>query len=58
MSTNDRVNLTKQLSGWFKRYAYWNSQAKPAKVINKGKLLPELLNASCQGVRRRFVLAL
>ena len=58
LSTKDSVNLTKQLSEGFKRSVYWNSyQTKPAKVIEKGKNLYELLNASFQGVRRLFVLA-
>ena len=35
--TKDSVNLTKQLSEWFKKPAYWNSyQTKPALVIKKG----------------------
>ena len=38
LSTKDNVNLTKQLSDWFKRSVYWNSyQTIPAKVIEKGK---------------------
>ena len=38
LSTKDSVNLTKQLSGGFKRSAYWNSyQTKPPEVIQKGK---------------------
>ena len=58
LSTKDSVNLTKQLSEGFKRSVYWNSyQTKPAKVIEKGKNLHKLLNASFQGVRRLFVLA-
>ena len=58
LSTKDSVNLTKQLSEGFKRSAYWiNYQAKPAKVIEKGKNLYELFNPSFQGVRRLFVLA-
>ena len=46
--TKDRVNLTKQLSEGFKRSVYWNSyQTKPAKVIEKGKNLYELLKVAC-----------
>ena len=57
LSTKSSVHLTKQLSEGFKRSVYWNSyQTKPAKVIEKGKNLYELLNASFQGVRRLFVL--
>ena len=58
LSTKDSVNLTKQLTEWFKRSVYCNSyQTKPAMVIEKGKNLCELLNTSFQGVRRLFVLA-
>ena len=38
LSTKNSVNLTKQLSEWFKWSVYWNSyQTNPAKVIEKGK---------------------
>ena len=58
LSTKDSANLTKQLSKGFKRSVYWNNyETKPAKVIEKGKNLYELLNASFQGVKRLFVLA-
>ena len=58
LSTKDSVKLTKQLSEGFKRYVYWNNyQTKPAKVIEKGQNLYELLNAAFQGVRRLFILA-
>ena len=37
---------------------YWNSyETKPAKVIEPGKNIYKLLNASFQGVKRLFVLA-
>ena len=58
LSTKDSVNLTKQLNEGFKRSVYWNSyETKPAKVIEQGKNIYELLNASFQGVERLFVLA-
>ena len=58
LSTKDNVNLTKQLSDGFKISAYWsNYKTIPAKVINQGTIIYELLNASFQGVRRLFVLA-
>ena len=58
LCTKDKLNLKKRLSEGFKRSVYWNSyQAKPAKVIEKGKNIYELLNSSFQGVRRLFVLA-
>ena len=57
LSTKDNLNLTKQLSHWFKRSVYWNSyQTIPAKVIEKGKK-NELLSASFQGDKILFVLA-
>ena len=58
LSTKDSANLTKQLNKGFKRSVYWNSyETKPAKVIEQGKNIYELLNASFQGVKRLFVLA-
>ena len=51
LSTEDNVNLEKQLSNGFERYVYWNNyQTIPAKVINQGTNIYELL-------RRLFVLA-
>ena len=56
--TKDSTNLAEQLNEGFKRSVYWNSyKTKPAKVIEKGKNIYELLNASFQGVKRLFVLA-
>ena len=44
LSTKDSTNLAKQLNEGFKRSAYWNSyETKPAKVIEQGKNLYELL---------------
>ena len=58
MSTKDSASLAKQLNEGFERSVYWNSyETKPAKVIELGKNLYELLNASFQGVKRLFVLA-
>ena len=57
LSTKDNVNLAKQLSNRFKRSVYWSSyQTIPAKIINKGANIYELLRARLQGVRRLFVL--
>ena len=57
LSTKDDAILTKQLNERFKRSVYWNSyETKSAKVIEKGKNLYEVLNASFQGVKRLFVL--
>ena len=58
LSTKDSANLAKLLNERFKKSVYWNSyEAKPAKVIEQGKNIYELLNASFQGVKRLFVLA-
>ena len=47
LSTKDSVNLTKQLREGFKRSVYWNNYlTNPAIVIEKGKSIYELLNAS------------
>ena len=57
LPTKDSANLIKKLSEGFKRIVYWNSyETKPAKAIEKGKNLSELLNALFQGVKRLFVL--
>ena len=58
LSTKDNVNLTKQLSNGFKRSFFWSSyQTIPAKEINKGTNIYELLKAKLQFVKRLFVLA-
>ena len=58
LSIKDSANLTKQLNEGFRGSVYWNSyETKPAKVIEKGKNLYELLNASFQGVKRLFFFA-
>ena len=55
LSTKDSANLTKQLNKGFKRSVYWNSyETRPAKVIEQGKNIYELFNASFQGVKRIF----
>ena len=58
LPTKDCANLAKQLNNGFERSVYWNSyETKSAKVIEQGKNLYELLNASFQGIKRLFVLA-
>ena len=58
LSTKDSASLAKQLNDGFERSVYWDSyETNPAKVIEQGKNLYELLNASFQGVKRLFVLA-
>ena len=57
LSTKDSANLIKQLNEGFKR-SVWNSyETKPANVIEQGKTLYEIRNASFQGVKKLFVLA-
>ena len=58
LSTKDKGNSAKYLNeGFNKSFVYWNSyETKPAKVIEQGKKIYELLNASFQGVKRLFVL--
>ena len=58
LSIKDSTNLTKQLNKGFKRSVYWNSyETKPAKVMEQGKNIYEVLNASLQCVKRLFFLA-
>ena len=58
LSTKDSANLRKQLNEEFKRFFYWNRyETKAVAVIEKGKYLYELLNASFHGVGRLFVRA-
>ena len=46
LSTKDSASLAKQLKKGLKRFVYWNSyETKPAKVIEQGKNIYELLNA-------------
>ena len=56
LSTKASANLTKQLNKGFKRSVYWNSYENSAKVMEQGKNIYELLNASFQGVKRLFFL--
>ena len=56
LSTKDNVNLTRQLNDGFKRSVYYNNYPTiPAKVMEKGKTIYELLSASFQDVKRLFV---
>ena len=58
LSTEDIVNLSKQVSNEFKRSVYWKRfEAKSAKGIDNGTDMYELLSVSFQGVKRLFVLA-
>ena len=56
LCTKDRENLIKVDS--FKISVYWiNYQATPAKGIDQGSHINELLSVSLEGVKRPFVLA-
>ena len=58
LSTKYNVNLTKQLSNGFKRSVYWNIyETIPAKVVNKGTNVYELLSASFPDIKILFILA-
>ena len=59
LSTKENINLTKQLSGAFKRPVYWNEYKSKieSKEANKNNLKRFSLDASFQGTNRLFVLA-
>ena len=63
LSIEDNSKLSKLLNEGFKRQIYWNEyKVTPNKIveiaaINEEKYIRELLDSSCQGVKRLFVLA-
>ena len=63
LKTEDNTKLSKLLSEGFKRPIYWNEyKVIPNKIVeiaanNGEKYIRELLDSSCQGVKRLFVLA-
>ena len=63
LSAEDNAKLSKLLSEGFKRTVYWNEYNVIGNEIveiaanNEEKHIRELLNSSCQGVKRLFVLA-
>ena len=63
LSVEDNAKLSKLLSEGFKRPIYWNEyKVTPNKIVeiaaaNDEKYIRELLDSSCQGVKRLFVLA-
>ena len=63
LSVEGNLKLSRLLSEGFKRPIYWNeSKVTPNKIIeisanNDKKYIRELLDSSCQGVNRLFVLA-
>ena len=63
LSVEDNSKLLKLLNEGFKRPIYWNEyKVTPNKIveiaaINEEKYIRELLDSSCQGVKRLFVLA-
>ena len=57
LSIEDNAKLSKLLSEGFKRPVYWNKyKVIPNKTYNKNDYIRELLDVSCQGVKRLFVL--
>ena len=63
LSVEDNAKLSKLLSEGFKRPIHWNEyKVTPIKIVeiaaaNDEKHIRELLDSSCQGVNRLFVLA-
>ena len=63
LSVEDNSKLTKLLNEGFKRPIHWNEyKVTPNKIVkisvnNEEKYIGELLDSSCQGVNRLFVLA-
>ena len=63
LSIEDNAKLSKLLGEGFKRSIYWNKyKVIDNKVVeiaanNEEKYIRELLDSSCQGVKRLFVLA-
>ena len=63
LSAEDNAKLSKLLSEGFKRSVYWNKYTVTGNIVvqiaahNEEKYIRERLDASCQGVKRLFVLA-
>ena len=63
LSAEDNAKWSKLLGEGFKRSVYWNKyKVIPKKIAeiaanNEKKFIRELLDSSCQGVKRLFVLA-
>ena len=63
LSIEDNFKLLRLLNEGFKRPIYWNEyKVTPNKIVeiaaaNEGKYIRELLDSSCHGVKRLFVLA-
>ena len=59
LRVKDSVNLTKQITEGFKRSVYYNSyEKKPAKLLEKGKNIYELINTSFQDIRSDYLFVL
>ena len=59
LRVKDSVNLTKQITEGFKRSVYYNSyKKKPAKLLEKGKNIYELINTSFQDIRSDYLFVL
>ena len=63
LSSEDNVKLSKLLNKGFKRPIYWNeykvitNKIVEIAAVNEEKYIRELLDSSCQGVKRLFALA-
>ena len=63
LSAEDYAKLSKLVSEGFKRSVYWNIYKVIDNIVvqiaaqNEEKYIKELLDSSCQGVKRLFVLA-
>ena len=63
LSAEDYAKLSKLVSEGFKRSVYWNIYKVTDNIVvqiaaqNEEKYIKELLDSSCQGVKRLFVLA-
>ena len=57
LKTEDNTKLSRLLSEGFKRSVYWNKyKVTPNKNYNANEYIRERLNASIQGLKKRFVL--
>ena len=59
LRVKDSVNLSNQITERFKRSVYYNSyEKKPAKLLEKGKNIYELINTSFQDIRSDYLFVL
>ena len=55
LSTKNNVELAKQLSDEFKRFAYWSEYQTLSTEMNNGAIINQLLDTSFQDIKRLFV---